>query len=219
MTNPKNPTDWLKWWQTAVEDSLKTNADFLNQAWQQYMDLFKADASSASTSSTPDWSSFLHNYAQYNAQLADQYMKTYEDWVKNVLNASQTNPSAPPPSAESDRSVPGPLELKLSGTPGQKISASFNLNNDGIHKQSGLFFKSAFFSYDTGEPVDLELKISPPAVGVLPGQSQQIDLQLTLPKTIQAGQYRSQMSIQGFEDASFVLLLEVKEKPKRTKSK
>jgi hypothetical protein len=226
MTEPKNSTDWLKWWQNAVEDSLKTNSDFLNQAWQQYMALFKTDASKTSASTGQDWTSFLRNYAEYNAQLADKYMKAYEDWVKDVLNTSQKQEPAPapaPPPPSSERSAAPPLELQLSGTPGQKISASFNLNNDGVHKQSGLFFKSAFFSYETGEPVDLELKINPPAVGILPGQSQQIDLHLALPRTVKPGQYRSQLSIQGFEDASFVLLLEVKEKPKRrtksTKSK
>lgn len=218
MTEPKNSTDWLKWWQTAVEDSLKTNADLLNKAWQQYMDLFQADASKKSAPAGQDWTSFLQNYAQYNAQLADQYMKAYEDWVKNVLNSGQKTAPPPPPPPSSERAAAPPLELQLSGTPGQKISASFSLNNDGVHKQSGLFFKSAFFSYETGEPVDLELKVHPPAVGILPGQSQQIDLNLALPRTIPPGQYRSQLSIQGFEDASFVLLLEVKEKPKRTKS-
>ncbi len=216
MNNTKDQTDWLRWWQSAVEKSMKTNADFLNQAWQQYMDLFKPGGKGAAPQ---DWTSFMENYVKYNTQLADQYMKAYQDWLKTWSDTKTTPDPEPSPAGTSRTQTPPPLELRLSSSPGEKVKSSFNLNNDGHQKQSGLFFKSAFFSYETGEPVDLELKIDPPAVGVLPGQSQQIELEMDVPKDLPAGEYRSQMTIMGFEDASFVLYLEVKAKPKRTKSK
>jgi hypothetical protein len=207
-----NPTsEWLKWWQNAVEKSMQSNSRFVQEAWNMYT---KAYSPTTPNGAAKDWSSLLQEYVQFNTRLSEQYLQAYQQWMGSLTPTG--TPAQDESRSRASAQQPGnPLELRITGHPGEEVTTSFSLHNEGTNPKSGLFFQSSFFSLDTGDPAGIECTIEPPAIRILSGESQMVKLQLTLPKGLATGPYRAQLIAQGFDNAHFVILLDVSKKGKK----
>jgi len=208
QSDPTN--EWLKWWQSAVEKSMQSNTQFMREAWQMYSQAFSPTKTNRPSG---DWNSLMQEYVQFNTKLGEQYVRAYQQWLGGLSPTGTQGQNTEPSGAA--RHHHSPLELRLSGHPGEDVDTSFSLHNEGPEPRSGLFFRSAFFSLDTGEPTDIECTLEPPAIRILSGESHMVKLHLTLPKGLPVGPYRAQLIVQGFDNAHFIIMLDVSKKGKK----
>mgnify|MGYP006305456641 CR=1 FL=1 len=210
MPNEKN--NWLNWYKEAVEKTVEAGADFYNKAWKNYEALWKEAADRRQGEELlPGMEKAWRDYLQWNQNTFQEVMGK----AREVFEEGK-KPKSPP-----EEPAYRPLELQLSGQAGKRMTSSFNLNNPGERIQEGLFFISGFFPASQAspgeagrhtrskEPADITLKIKPTAFTLHPGEDLKVDLQLSIPKATPPGAYRSRVKIEGFEDASFHLLLQV----------
>lgn len=198
MSKEKN--DWLNWYKKTVEKTVEAGADFYNKAWKNYEALWKEAADHKQGEELlPGMEKAWREYLQWNQQAFQEVMGKAREFFEDGQKKQ----------APREEAAYQPLELQLSGQAGKRMSSSFNLNNPGESIQEGLFFTSGFFHTRSQAPADITLRIKPTAFTLRPGEDLKVDLHLSIPKATPAGAYRSRVRIEGFEDASFHLLLQV----------
>ncbi|MBP7400340.1 MAG: hypothetical protein KA954_12180 [Chitinophagales bacterium] len=110
--------------------------------------------------------------------------------------------------------------INLSAQQGETLSTKFTIDNAENRVQTGRFLFNNFIS-ETGKSAEnIQLKIKPAKFDLPAGHSTDIDMIITVPEKMMAGNYMNSVIIEGIENSEFDIELEViKKTVKKTPAK
>ncbi|MEZ4851950.1 MAG: hypothetical protein R3B93_25770 [Bacteroidia bacterium] len=129
-----------------------------------------------------------------------------EETFKEEVPNKEENQSNQPAFTEQKRS-----EMFLAGTPGDTLVSTFQLNGVEEEVKKGKFKASRCQSESTGKMTNMWVKFNPNPFELHPGKTTEIEISVNIPPSAQAGNYRSHVTVDGFDNSQFDVLIEVEE--------
>ncbi|MBK7109845.1 MAG: hypothetical protein IPH61_12130 [Bacteroidetes bacterium] len=103
---------------------------------------------------------------------------------------------------------------------GETVSTYFTIENGERRVQTGRFIYNTFISENGKSAAGIQLKIKPAKFDLPAGHSTDIDMIITVPEKMMAGNYMNSVIIEGIENSEFDIELEViKKTVKKTPAK
>ena len=216
-------------------DKPKTQMDYFNlasQLWQRGMDVnmrLWRDAmegfygSRTKRAAAPDFERSAQTMLKAYEAYVQLTMRYAEDVVKLGLKVTEEmGRTYARPAQRAEESTETEAEayvIRLSGKAGETIHTSFSLESSEAGVRNGKIQATDFIREETGKPATrIKTSFKPATFSLQPGASQTIELILKSPKNQAAGTYRSAVSVEGFEDARFHLLLDLQPAPRAAKA-
>ncbi len=159
-------------------------------------------------------------YVQLTLRYAEDVVKLGLDVSKEMNQAFGRTTSARKEEARSD-TRPANQEayvIRLAARAGEAIKTSFSLESGESASRSGKMQAGDFIRQDTGAKGRMKVGFDPESFTLMPGESQTIEMTISTPKNQAQGLYRSSVSVEGFDDAQFDVLLEISPARKSGKS-
>ena len=217
MENKEQKNDLLKGFQKIMEKSIEANTQIMKATSETFTNL---------VSKQPDWSdlqklnsdvlnSTISNFMEINLKYAESLIDLgvqLSNDVSNFVESLDKKENAEVIVEEKVKATQQKSELRLSGQRGETIVANFELNNSAETEQKGTFKASRCIADDTGKLTNIRLKFSPKSFKIAPGGKVEIEISASIPKSAKAGSYRSNVSIKGFDNTQFDVIVYVEEK-------
>ena len=217
MDKPKTQMDYLNWagqlWQRGMDVNLRL--------WRDAMEGFYGGR--ANQPAMPDMGQGAQTMLKAYEAYVQLTMRYAEDVVKLGLKVSEEmGRTYARPAQRAEESTGAAAEayvIRLAGKAGEAIHTSFSLESSESAVRNGRMQVADFIREETGKKASrIKATFKPASFTLQPGASQTIELKLESPKNQAAGIYRSSVSVDGFEDASFHLLLELEAAAKASAS-
>lgn len=208
--------NWVAAWGEWLEKSTQTNIRFFKELTTAYTDLLKQDQQKERA--PEEWGKMLSHLAEPYFTFYREHTENWMNWGRKFSAEVQKETDKfeeaiiekSAPETPTSRAMPpqSPL-LKLSGKPGETIKTSFRLNRGNALVQKGTFISSHFVKLENEAITKLEPKFEPSSFDLSAGETIVVQISIKIFKNAQAGWYKSQVKVEGVENAGFDILLEI----------
>ncbi|MCB0843515.1 MAG: hypothetical protein KDE26_09710 [Bacteroidetes bacterium] len=138
-------------------------------------------------------------------EVVNEESSTEKTLQEEVLHQEESD-SIQPAFSEKKRS-----EMVLVGVPGDTLVSTFQLNGVEEEVKKGKFKASRCQSEDTGKMTNMWVKFNPNPFELYPGKTTEIEISASIPQSAQVGRYQSHVTVEGFDNSQFEVLIEVEE--------
>lgn len=217
MENAQN--DLLKGFQKIMEKSIEANTQIMKATSETFSNLLTkspqvADLQKLNTEVLKNTvSNLMEINLKYAENLIDLGVQLSNDVASFVESLDKKEP-AETVVVEKVKATPQKSELRLSGKPGEMVVVTFELNSSADKAQKGTFKATRCIADETGKPTNIRLKFSPESFKIAPGGKADIEISANIPKSSLPGSYRSNVTVEGFENTQFDVVVYVEENAK-----
>ncbi len=219
MENEDKQNDLLKGIQKIMEKSIEANTQIMKATSETFTNLIskKPEWSDLQKLNTDVLNNTISNFMEINLKYAENLIDLgvqLSNDVSSFVESLDKKEASEVVVEDKVKAMRRKSELRLSGKRGETVVANFELNSSSDEEQKGTFKATRCTSDDTGKLTNIRLKFAPNSFKIAPGGKVDIEISATIPKSSQAGSYRSNVNVLGFENTQFDVVIYVEEKAK-----
>ncbi len=209
-------TELIKGIQKIMEKSIEANAQILKATSETFSSLLSKPPKMDDLQklNAEVLSSTISNFMEINLKYAESLIDLGLQLSKDMSAFAESLDKNENPEAGVNVKATSPPQdsaLRLSGKPGETVVAAFVLNNNAAVDQNGTFKAGRCMSDATGKLTNIWLKFNPDSFKIAPGEKTDIEISAAIPKSSKPGSYRSAVTVEGFNDTRFEVVVFVEE--------